>query len=54
MQQKTVSVIPGQHSLDAYSDESFRNAYDNNWIEMSLFTYQAKRDSLIILPNQNK
>lgn len=47
-----VSVTPGQHSLDAYSDESFRNAYDNDWIEM--FTYQAKRNSLILLLNQNK
>lgn len=49
-----MSVTPGQHSLDAYSDESFRNAYDNDWIEMSLFTYQAKMNSLILLLNQNK
>lgn len=42
-----MSVTPGQYSLDAYSDESFRNAYDNDWIEMSLFTYQAKMNSLI-------
>lgn len=47
-------MTPDQHSLDAYSDEPFRNAYDNYWIEMSLFTYQAKRNSLILLLNQNE
>lgn len=38
----------------AYSDTSFRNIYDNKWTEMSLFTYQTKMKSLIVLLNQNK
>lgn len=39
-----VSVTPGQHSVDAYSDKSFRNAYDNDWIEMSWNVYSSSKE----------